>query len=121
KRAWNRLQESAQQKLTPVHRLPLCPQISVERTVLDGLREMFRRKILVTGKVADGPGNFQNPIVATRRKTELGYGVLHDLFAIRTERAMLAKVLGAHLSIRVDLVVVEAPQLNIARRDHSRA
>jgi hypothetical protein len=59
--------------------------------------------------------SLENAIVAAGREARLRDCVFHDPFAFCRQHAVLPNQARAHLSIRVDVLIEEASQLDVAR------
>src|SRR5207247_3290855 len=95
----------------------LHPQVAIQCPVLDRFGKVLRFEILGAFQIRDGARDFQNAIVAAGGEAELGDGVFHDAFAVRRQDAGLAKLAWRRLSVGVDVIVEEAAELRVARRD----
>ena len=58
------------------------PQVSIQRTVLHRLREVFGFEVFRAFEICHGPCDFEDAVVATGGEAKLGDGVFHDAFAL---------------------------------------
>src|SRR6267142_782038 len=116
---WTASEISSLKKILDGSRLQ--PQVAIQCSILDRFGKMLRFEIFGAFKIGDGASHFQNAVIASGREAEFGDGVFQDLFAFRSQRAVLANVAPAHLRVRVNVFVEEAAELRVARGDDAMA
>ena len=93
----------------------------VQRTVLDGLQQVWLLNAVAGGKVCDGAGDFQDSVVGTGAERELFHRVLQHLAERSVERDVGAHLRVAHAGVGGDFGSDEAGELAFTRGLHAGA
>src|SRR5664280_569245 len=92
------------------------PKRSIQRPILDCLRDVPRLDGFGPGKVGHRARDFENAVVRPRAKALLRHGPFQQVLGVRTQLAVLPDLTRAHLSIGVNALAfaAEAHQLRLA-------
>src|SRR4051794_39724904 len=95
----------------------------VEGAILNGFSNMFGRNLRGAFEVGDRACDFQNAIVGAGTESLLSHGTLEQPLAVSGKLAIAADLLGPHLRVRVDTLLVhsEAIELHLARAHNTLA
>ena len=67
--------------------------------VLDGLGQVLRQDIFTAGKIRDGAGHPEDPVVTAGGEAQPVKGAFHQLFPGRVQLTEAADLVGAHLGV----------------------
>jgi len=87
------------------------PQLAVERTVLDRLRDMFSGDGFRAGQVGDGAGDLEHPVVGAGAEVQIGHGKLQEFEDGRFQPAVLLELARVHARVARDLGPLFEPLL----------
>ncbi len=97
------------------------PVVPVERTVLDGLRDVGYSDIFGAFHVGDGAGHLEDSVVGARAQAQSAHCVLEQALAFGRKVAVLAKLSGTHLRIGIDFLTLIPFKLPAAGADNPLA
>src|ERR1700758_517677 len=83
---------------------PLSPVASVQRAVLDGLRQVRDGEAFGSLQVSYGASHLQDTVVRASRQALLLHGPLQQPLCVLPQLAIGANLTCCHLRIRVDLL-----------------
>jgi len=94
---------------------PLSGEIpSIERTILNRLRNMRRFDSILSFQIGDRPRHLQDPVVSPGRKTQFVHGQLDQVLAFFVQGAVYLDLPRPELGIAIDSVSLVALELNLA-------
>ena len=93
-----------------------APVASIQRSVLDGLCQVWHRQVFSSVEVGDSASDFEDTVVGPGRESLLLHCPLKEAFGIRVEFAMGADLASGHLGVGKDPVggLFEAMALEVA-------
>ena len=75
--------------------------------------------MLAVIQIRNGARHFQDTVVGAGTETHLGHGIFQMFPRVLSNLAMLPNQAGRHLGIRIDLVLLKALLLNLARLSYT--